>query len=1014
MSADVFDTRAVRERVLGTWRTDPARLREDANTEEDHARGYYRDRVVVELAQNAADAAARSGRPGRLLLRLTGRRLVAANTGAPLDAAGVASMAAMRVSTSRDDASGAALVGRFGVGFAGVRAVADRVTVASADGAVEFSADRTRAAVAALGPEQAAELERREGAVPALRLPFPAEDRPEPGYDTTVVLDLRDDQAAEAVAAMLAEVGDPLLLALPALTEIVVEDERHGRLRRIAGLDERWYRTTATGELPPEAMAGRPVEERGRRGWRITWAVPRAALVDDPVAALFGEAEPGPSWPRVVHAPTPTDDVLDLPALLVATLPLDPTRRHVAPGAATDALLALAAELYARWAAELADAGEDPLLLAPTGLAGSELDRQLRELLIDRLAHTPLLLSAGPDPEPIAPVRVVGLTGDGAPALAAALSPWFQALVALPPGRTAAARLLGVELRDAADLIEELPTAEQDPGRWHELYAALAGAVTDPRTRELLAALPVPLADGRVVRGARGLLLPGPGVDTGRLDGLGLRLVDPRAAHPVLERLGALPAGPEVLLDHPAVRQAVLDSAEEDADTAERVSEAVLGLLRAAGADGRDGRPVPVDRAVLGVLTLRDADGEPAPAHGLLLPGSPAAELLDPRVLGEVDGDQLGRWGAGVLTAAGVRAGLVVLRAEDRVTGDGPEDEVDDLLAEQLDGWAEYREALAGSLGTGAVLEPLLAVADLDAVHPDRWAAALAALARPGATRDALLDPVRAADGPGSAPSYTLWWLRERSGLGLDRPFAGPGADPALRRLLPAAPALLAGLDPAVLRALGAVDRADQVPAADWERVLRGVARVGETLPVSWAAAVWSALAAADDAVPVELLPALVSADRVVLVHAEDAAVAPAPMWWQRTDLAAQLPVTGGGDPERIATVLDLPLSSELADGLVDDPDDGALSVTPEAVRDLLPGAPTSWIEHEDLRVDGVPVDWWVEGTGPGATVHATHLAGLARGLAQAAGRWELRTTAELLLTEPGRADELAVERVAE
>ena len=42
----------------------PARFREDANAEEDYALGGYRDRVVVELAQNAADAAARAGVPG--------------------------------------------------------------------------------------------------------------------------------------------------------------------------------------------------------------------------------------------------------------------------------------------------------------------------------------------------------------------------------------------------------------------------------------------------------------------------------------------------------------------------------------------------------------------------------------------------------------------------------------------------------------------------------------------------------------------------------------------------------------------------------------------------------------------------------------------------------------------------------------------------------------------------------------------------------------------------------------
>ena len=61
---DPFDTASVRERVLAAWTASPARLREDANAEEDLSLGGYRDRVVVELAQNAADAA-RRGRPAR-------------------------------------------------------------------------------------------------------------------------------------------------------------------------------------------------------------------------------------------------------------------------------------------------------------------------------------------------------------------------------------------------------------------------------------------------------------------------------------------------------------------------------------------------------------------------------------------------------------------------------------------------------------------------------------------------------------------------------------------------------------------------------------------------------------------------------------------------------------------------------------------------------------------------------------------------------------------------------------
>jgi len=42
--------------------------------------------------------------------------------------------------------------------------------------------------------------------------------------------------------------------------------------------------------------------------------------------------------------------------------------------------------------------------------------------------------------------------------------------------------------------------------------------------------------------------------------------------------------------------------------------------------------------------------------------------------------------------------------------------------------------------------------------------------------------------------------------------------------------------------------------------------------------------------------------------------------------------------------------------------------------------------------------------------VHATHLSALARGLAQAADRWDLRHALEIALTDPSRAPELRTE----
>lgn len=1084
MTTDVFGTRALRERVLGTWRADPARLREDANTEEDHARGYYRDRVVVELAQNAADAAVRAGVPGRLLLRLNRAErgpghavLLAANTGAPLDAAGVASLAAMRASSSRDwlgpgpgrpgpgDAPGGpagstgALVGRFGVGFAAVRSVADEVRVLSTSGAVRFSLTDTLHELALAAddvPRLADEVAHRAGSLPALRLPREDAGRPPQGYDTAVLLDLRDDAAVQAVRAMLDQVGDALLLALPGLTEVVVEDDLSGRRRRVADVDRRWRRLTAEGELDPALVADRPVEERSRRAWRVTWALPRGT--DDPLAPEGAHTPDGPGWDRVVHAPTPTDDPLDLPALLVATLPLDPTRRHVARGRATDALLDVAADLYARLASACATDGEDALRLVPRGLPAGDVDAALRGWIVERLARTPLLVPAA-EPAPadasadvalIEPHRAVALAGPSAVAVTRALAPWFAGLVVLPEGGLSAARTLGVEVREVAEVVDELPAASGlPPARWRALYAALMPAVGDPLVRESLAGLPVPLADGRVVRGVRGLLLPVAGAldpDGSVADAVavlgrwGVRLVDPAAAHEALERLGATPADPAALLAHPGVRQAVLDQADEDdLAVAEEISDAVLAVVRAALDDAgpaAEPDPVPAGRAVLGLLTLRAADGEPTPAHGLVLPGSTAERLLDARVLAAVDQAAVERWGERTLAAVGVRADLVPLvltdvlaTAQDLDLG-GADDDAD-LVTDSLDGWDDYLAAVADRLGDGETLAEVVAVADLDAVDPDAWPQVLAHLAEPGVLRRSLLEPVRAPGARGTAPGYTAWWLRHRSGLGLGTPFATSDAETPVARLLPPAPPEVAGLDPAVQAALGGVVRLAAVPPAEWNRLLRAAAPVGSPVEVALAAAVWGAWAALADnpdgidgpdpergGLPdLDVLPALVAADRVALVHAEDAAVAPDPMWWQRTDVAAMVPVTGAVDPDNLADALGLPLATDLADGRVaegDGDDAGGWAETPPEVRLLLPDAPGTWVEHESLRVDGVPVDWWVDGNGESATVHATHLAGLARGLAQAAGAWRLRHAVELILVEPGRAGELAVEQMGD
>ncbi|MGH3946836.1 MAG: sacsin N-terminal ATP-binding-like domain-containing protein, partial [Pseudonocardiaceae bacterium] len=186
LPADPFGTAALRDGVLAAWRGSPTRFREDANTESDLALLGYADRLLVELAQNAADAAQRMGEPGYLRVTIGEGELRAANTGAPLDSAGVVALAALRASAKREGSS----VGRFGVGFAAVLGVTDEPRVVSRSGGVVFSAQRTAAAVAG-DPALRAELQRRGGRPPVLRLVWPAGGDPPPGFDTEVRLPLR-------------------------------------------------------------------------------------------------------------------------------------------------------------------------------------------------------------------------------------------------------------------------------------------------------------------------------------------------------------------------------------------------------------------------------------------------------------------------------------------------------------------------------------------------------------------------------------------------------------------------------------------------------------------------------------------------------------------------------------------------------------------------------------------------------------------------------------------------------
>ncbi|MFF4254169.1 sacsin N-terminal ATP-binding-like domain-containing protein [Streptomyces sp. NPDC001663] len=1026
--ADPFGTARLRRGVLDAWATSPARFREDANAEEDLVLGGYRDRLVVELAQNAADAAARAGVPGRLRLTLRDGVLVAANTGAPLDATGVESLATLRASAKRgaDDTS----VGRFGVGFSAVLAVTDEPAVVGRHGGVRWSLAEARALAADTArhsPGLGDEIRRRDGHVPLLRLPFAAEGTAPDPYDTAVILPLRDTAAADLAERLLDAVDDALLLALPGLEEVVVETDTVRTLRRTAdgpltvvedSLEgtTRWRTVSAHGPLTAELLADRPVEERLRPHWSVTWAVP----VDSDGG--------GPARPRTspyVHAPTPSDEPLGVPALLIASFPLDTTRRHAAPGPLTDFLVQRAADAYAELLAEWRPVGDGIIGLVPGPLGKGELDGALRQAILERLPRTSFLPPAaephGDDdelPESLRPRDAEVVEGAGADTVRV-LAEVLPTLLPAGLERRVELRTLGVARVPLTDAVDRLAGLEKEPGWWRRLYDSLAGV--DP---DRLSGLPVPLADGRTTIGPRQVLLPT--ADAARIDPevlarLGLKVAHPDAAHPLLEKLGALPATPRAVLTTPQVRAAVAASLDEeggldweqDAPDAEELADTVLALVRDAGLE-------PGDEPWLGALALPDEDGELAPAGELVLPGSPFHQVMREEELATVDGELADKWGQQPLAACGVLANFALVRATDVVLDpdeleprEGDYAEPDDAgLLDAVDVWSEDVLDRFPDTPVPPVATELIAVRDLDLVDDDKWPQALALLAQPP-LRDALTQPVRILLPDGThevVRPYTAWWLRGHPVLDGRRPagLLASGGDPLLRGLYDEADAT--GFDDEqVLRALGvrtSVAALLDEPGGAAE-LLDRLADPDREVTGAQLHALYGSLADLDpDQVTLpDELRAVVDG-RVEVVDAADAVVVDSPDLLPFTEGVPLLPVR----PARAAELAELFQVRRLSESVTGEVDsEGAEHAVPDSVRGLL-GArtPSTYVEHEELVVDGVELDWRLTSDG---VLHAATVEGVAAGLAWAAGQWPRRFEVAALLEDPSRTEELARDR---
>ncbi|WP_280424666.1 sacsin N-terminal ATP-binding-like domain-containing protein [Nocardia carnea] len=921
-SADPFGTAQLRAGVLAAWRDSPTRLREDAAVETDLVRAGYRDRLLTELAQNAADAAAAAGIPGRIVVRCSDRTLSISNTGAPLDLAGVHALTALR---SSGKTGGPGEVGRFGVGFTAVLAVSEEIEFRSTSGSLRFSREDTSAELAAAGVA----LPEREGGFtpPVLRLAWPHAAAPCAGADSEIVLRLRPEiDPAPLLESMRAEAVD-LLLELPALTEIRIEDFPARSTVRDMG-------ETGLREIRVDAAGAEEVWWEYRTA-RARWLVP------------VRDGRPVAARPDVLRAPTRSDEELTLPALLIADIPMQPDRRRVLPGAR---LRELAAG-YADFARALPPASRPVLIPAP-GFARSEIDGLLRESILEELRDNPWLPvfpaepggAADPsDNRVAAPTRTSvfpDLTAELAELLGDVLDPLL--IPDLSGARYAdVLATVGVHRIGLARVAELSAGLDRPPSWWFGLYAALEPFVTDQLAVEELGALAVPLADGRTVTGPRTVLLDD------ELAALAdpipvhwARLVHPAAAHPLLARLGARRATPADLLSDPAL-QAELTDHPDDPDTVESV------LRLAAVADTAALPPW------LGMLELPDSEGATRPADELLLPDAPLIELLVPdSPFGVVSTEVAGEYGAGALRAIGVGWDFGIVTETDPT---GPDHDLDD----EETWWAGLSE------------DPpeLIAVRDLDLVDDAAWPEALWRLLSDERTRPLL----------GDADGYTAWWLRRYAridGVALGG-YRHP-ADTEFAGLLPELP--ITGLSGPDLDALiGCLADPAALDLSLAATLLEALADPAKTPTPEVVARVHSRLGAAVHRLDITALdpPDRVRALSGAVIDAGDALVLDKP-WF---GLAVPPDRLVAADPDTaadLAVLLDLPPVSEQVDAEVLDAghetgwDSEPLGVVLRRVF-ALPPQPGGLRVHDDLRVRlsgavtrTVRVPWWQDGD----TVH--------------------------------------------
>lgn len=386
-------------RLLEVYRLSPERLVAEYRREREITRGYH-GREILELLQNAGDAAHQAEVRGRVRIVVDPLGMVVGNTGLPFDEGGMMSLQTANLSPKRERE--AVVIGDKGLGFRSILNWTRSPLISSGRLNVAFLPAYAASMLQRLEQrsEHVARLVTKEReisgelVVPRLAFPQPIEDwaghswpeedgiravamtcqalRSE-GFNTAVGMPFASPRAYNEVVAQLDELQPEFLLLVDSIGELEIQvsgrrplawaRDSIGAWRVIREGDQelsRWTVTSFDDELPSELVDA----DQHKRRFRVTLAI-----------SANRHAGSGR-----LYCYFPTDVELPLPLLAHATVELDETRKHLNDTRANRYIVSvLATHVADLAAASLAGAGEDRWrgcrLVTPAGAWGGELLR---------------------------------------------------------------------------------------------------------------------------------------------------------------------------------------------------------------------------------------------------------------------------------------------------------------------------------------------------------------------------------------------------------------------------------------------------------------------------------------------------------------------------------------------------------------------------------------------------------------------------------------------------------------